>query len=413
MASIFDKVNARLPALLRPGSRLRTKAANIKPLIALKKFALKTVKLAKKLKVLIPRRARNFASNVYTPKAALRSKLGADFDSAIHNRSIRRTDTGKLVEQFRLKGEKYGTESAKQEAQELMDAFIKLQPALEAFISGADARTERYKGKLSDIEQEFTKGVKHLKDIAWADMLRFLEGKSSEEATKWQSLHQLVFGTSKVKAGSGERLHGLKHFVQEINANPSLKEEGETTFESALRMMTEEWSVHERSVKKQLKSWEKSRDVSSARKYQHHMAFLESVASLKKMTNDFDLNAAREEKQQFLGRYGELFGVQGGVPIASKYLQGLKDIESDVDSGNETEPEDDFFTDQADSDNESAGTKKQGDDLSGSSGFGSETTNRSGLRRRRKTSSRDREVQEQNFYERRSSGGSSYDSDSD
>ena len=61
MASILDKMNARLPALLRPGSRLRTKAASIKPLIALKKFALKTVMVAKKLRLLVPRRAGNFA----------------------------------------------------------------------------------------------------------------------------------------------------------------------------------------------------------------------------------------------------------------------------------------------------------------------------------------------------------------
>ena len=93
MASIFDKMNARLPALLRPGSRLRTKAASIKPLIALKKFALKTVMAAKKLKLLVPRRASNFAKDLHTPHTSLRSKLGADVDTALHSRSIKQADS--------------------------------------------------------------------------------------------------------------------------------------------------------------------------------------------------------------------------------------------------------------------------------------------------------------------------------
>ncbi|MET4693589.1 hypothetical protein [Endozoicomonas lisbonensis] len=396
MASIFDKMNARLPALLRPGSRLRTKAASVKPLVGIKKFALKTVMLAKQLKVLIPRQLRNFASNVYTPKATLRSKLGADVDSALHSRSIRRVDSNTLLEQFKQKGEKYGTEAAKREAKELMDAFVKLQPALEAFISGADARTDRYQQKLTAIEQEFTQGIEHLKDIAWEDMLAFLEGASSEEVTQYQSLHQLVYGTSHVDTGSDVRLNGLKQTVQEINENPGLRREGETTFEAALRIMRTEWSKHKRTVKQQLRTWEDNKDITSARKYQHHLAFLESVESLERMINEPNQDIAREARQHFLGKYGELFGVQGRMPAAAKHLKGLRDADSgsETNSGNDTDSdEDEFYETQTSAEGLGSGDETSGVETetdADAAPKAKKAPKQSGLRRRKKSSIKER-----------------------
>ncbi|UYM16979.1 hypothetical protein [Endozoicomonas euniceicola] len=371
MASIFDKMNARLPALLRPGSRLRTKAASIKPLIALKKFALKTVMAAKKLRLLVPRRASNFAKDLHTPHTSLRSKLGADVDTALHSRSIKQADPKDILEQFRLKGEKYGTEAAKQEATDLLAAFEKLKPALEKFVEGADVRADRQREAIAKLENKFTDGLAKLKDIAWADMDAFLDSKSSGEVIEYQSLHQLIYGTSHVKTGTGERLPGLKHFVQSVKADPSQRkpvelpngESGmESEFDAALRLMKEEWIPHGDSVNEQLGRWEDEKHTSSARDHQHYFAFLRSLERLGMMTMDPDKSTALDAKQKFLGQYGELFGIGDSIFAASGGRRRLrhrsatasqevqKNVQNEVDSG--LSSEDEYLTTQTQSGSE-------------------------------------------------------------
>ena len=358
---------------MRPGSRLRTKAASIKPLIALKKFALKTVMAAKKLRLLVPRRASNFAKDLHTPHTSLRSKLGADVDTALHSRSIKQADSNEIIDQFRLKGEKYGTEAAKQEAADLLAAFAKLTPALKEFVEGADKRANEQRKAMAKLENEFTDGLARLKDIAWADMDAFLDSKSSGEVIEYQSLHQLVYGTSHVKTETGERLPGLKHFVQLVKADPLQRKSvelpnGESSIESefdaALRLMKEEWTSYEDSVNEQLDSWEDAKHTSSARDHQHYSAFLRSLERLGMMTTNPDKSTALDAKQKFLGQYGELFGIGDSIFAASGGRRRLrhrnatasqevqknvqKNVQNEVDSGISSEDEyDQYLTTQS------------------------------------------------------------------
>ena len=326
MASLFDKANTRLPGLLRPFSRLKTKLAGVKPVTAAKHFALWVVKLATVKKLKIGQRADRFASEAQLPHTVMRSQLGMMVDTELHSRKI--AEAEKVEGRFKSLGLKHGTKATKEEAQAMMANLTVLHKALGEYVTQVDEHISVQEKALADVQTEFETEVVNLKKQAWSEFQDFLEGKSAAEIIDNQSVHQLVMGTSYVEVEGGGRLPGLRAVIKDIQngIDGYEKDAGETDFEAGLRLMKNKWSEHRDEIDEKIIGWEKDMDTTDARKYQHYIAALVSIDRLAAMIDEPNKDAAREARQKFLGTYGEMFGVEGRNDITQKHFQRISEI---------------------------------------------------------------------------------------
>ena len=322
MANLFDKANVRLPVVLRPLSRLKTKLAGIKPVIAAKHFALWMVKAVNFKGVKLEHRVDRFASETALPHVAMRSGLGVAVDTALHSRKV--VASGDIKQKFANLGLNHGTAKTKAEAQKMLDNLSVLQGALTEYMSNVDKHLDIQKQQLEKVQQKFEREVGQLEEKSWKEFKKFLEGKESSEIIEYQSVHQLVLGTSHVSLGGKTRLQGLKYYIGQIKAGAGdfKKKSGETDFEAALRYMKEDWAKHRGAIKEQIIEWKKQHKT-DARAYQHYVAALVTIDSLEEMIDKPDESSAREARQKFLGTYGEMFGVKGRKGVSNQYFQAL------------------------------------------------------------------------------------------
>ena len=328
MASIFDKANTRLPGLLRPFSRIKTRLAGKKPVTATKHFALWVVKLVTVLRHKIGQRADRFVSETKMPHTAMRTQLGMIVDTRLHQRRIESSDKDSIEKQFETMGLKHGTTATKKEAEKIMTNLTVLQGALGKFVNKVDEHLQNQEAVFGQLQSEFQNGVDQLEQKAWAEFEEFLKGKNAAEITDYQSVHQLVMGTSHVQVGDEPRLPGLKYYITQIKANVAgfEKSEGETDFEAGLRMMKDKWSGHRAKIEDKLIEWKKSKDRTNARRYQHYFAALETIDRLEDMIDRPNSDTARDARQKFLGTYGEMFGVEGRKSVTKKHFDKLSEI---------------------------------------------------------------------------------------
>lgn len=326
MAGLLDKVNTRLPGLLRPLSRLKTKLAGTRPVTTAKHFALWVVKLATVKRLKIGQRADRFVSETELPHTVLRSQLGRMVDTELHSRKVGKAED--IESKFETLGLKHGTEKTKAEAQAMIEHMSVLQGALSKYMTQVDEHLKNQEEVLEQVQEAFEDEVEQLEEQAWNEFQAFLDGKDAEDVVDYQSVHQLVMGTSHVQVGDGKRLQGLKHYVGLVKSGATDfgKVSGETDFEAALRYMKADWVQHRDEIKEQVIKWDKNRDRSSARKYQHNIAALWTIDRLRAMIDEPNKDLAREARQRFLGTYGEMFGVEGRKGIAKKHFQSLREI---------------------------------------------------------------------------------------
>ncbi|OED47256.1 hypothetical protein ACH42_03115 [Endozoicomonas sp. (ex Bugula neritina AB1)] len=182
---------------------------------------------------------------------------------------------------------------------------------LEEYAPQAEAqRREKQDALEGKIKSDYETKVSLIVQMEREALISFMDSDDFKAVTPWQTLHQLIKGTSFLPPE--QRMKGLKDYVVEVKQSDPTQD-NPTAFEKALDKMQNDWESIEDSIDARYNQIVKGDQASHyMREVQHLVAAKDTISELRK------LNANRAHQQDFLGRYGDMFGIDGDIIAANK-----------------------------------------------------------------------------------------------
>lgn len=320
MASIFSKINSAAPGVLRPIARARTKLQGFHPLLEIKKFGARSVQNLRTMGV----KVRSFMGDTFRNTRFIRLRRMNKMDDLvvknILDRKVRATDIEGL---FSSGAKSAVTKESAERAMELADRLQEMAVALKGEVqTAASKRNERTQLQFKAIDVDFEDAMREVESSAWRDFTQFLVSKDNVSIYKAQSLHQMIEGTGKLP---GDRMAGLKDFVQKASQEKT-PEDDRTVMEKALFNMYTSWATRADDVKARRQAIVQDKTTASrhARELQHLIAYDETMKTLRSLIEN------KSKRDQFVGSFGELVGIEGGITAEAESVTNFIDS---VDTG--------------------------------------------------------------------------------